>query len=83
VKLEYPPRVYSYPTELRAVNPDELYIIQEDELVGIDDVVGQKEFGLALGFPVSTAAVPEQDLVYVGSWNRRMYAINKKTHLEQ
>ncbi len=82
-KLDYPPKVYSYPSELRAVNPDELYIIQEDDLVGIDDRYGQKEFGVTLGFPVSTAAVPDQDHVYIGSWNQRMYAIHKKTRLEQ
>jgi len=82
-ELDHPPRVYVYPTEMRAANPDELYFTQGDELIALDDRFGKKEFGVPLGFPVSTSPVPDQDHVYIGSWNRRMYAIHKKTHLEQ
>lgn len=83
VLLDHPPRVYSYPAELRAMNPDEVYILQEDELIGIDDRFGAKNFGVSLQFPASTAPVPGQDHIFVGSWNRRLYAISKKTRLEQ
>ena len=83
-KLDYPPTTYSYPPELRAANPDELYFItKNDELVGLDDRYGAKNFSVQLDFPVSTAAVADQENVFVGSWNRRFYAINKKTRLEQ
>ncbi len=82
-KLEFSPFVYRYPREIRAANPDELFIVQEDELVGLDDRYGQKNFGSRLTFPVSTGPVADQDHVYLGSWNRRLYAINKRTQLEQ
>ena len=82
-KLDARPTVYRYPVELRAVRPDELYFVQEDELVGLDDRYGAKNFSIQLDFPVSTSPVADQENVFVGSWNRRFYALNKQTRLEQ
>ncbi len=83
-KLDYPPRAYTYPVELRAANPDELYFItKNDDLVGLDDRYGAKNFSVQLDFPASTSPVADQENVFIGSWNRRFYAINKKTRLEQ
>ncbi len=81
-KLQFAPSVYRYVRELRATHPDELFVIQNDQIYCIDDQYGAENYRISCGFPVSTSVAPDQDLVLVGSWNKRIYSLSKASRLQ-
>lgn len=80
--LDSAPTAYSYPAELQGVKSPELFFVIDDELVGLDDANGSKNFSVRLSFPASTAPVADLEHVFLGSLNRRFYAIDKESRLE-
>lgn len=82
-KLEKQPHFYRYPKELRDTNPDELWLVQNDTIYCLDDAEGAENYHIECKFPISTAIASAQDHVFVGSWNKRMYAISKSKRLEE
>ncbi|MFN0057104.1 MAG: PQQ-binding-like beta-propeller repeat protein [Planctomycetota bacterium] len=82
-KLVFPPTVYNYPKELQATRFNELFIVENDNIVVIDDRHGDKVGNMRCGFSISTPVTAGVDNVFVGSWNGRVYAFSKANGLEQ
>lgn len=79
-KLEFRPDVYRYPKELRASHPEEVFIVQNDEIYDIDNRNGaQNNRPFKCDFPVSTPVTAAQDYLIIGSWNKRVYGLKKNT----
>ena len=87
-KLEHRPEVYRYSKELQSSRDSEIFFVQHVDDAGefifcLDDTYGAENYRIDCGFPVSTPVTAAQDHIFVGSWNYRMYAINKSTKLEE
>jgi outer membrane protein assembly factor BamB len=77
-EISYPPGAYSYKKDGIA-RKDELYIVSKDVLHCLD-----KDAGFALWkrpLPFAAASAPSASIshVYIGSWDDRIYAIDKET----
>ncbi len=76
-KLEFAPRVFQYSKELRDSNATELTLVQNDIIYVLDDNYGADMYRLECDFPVSTSAVPSEDYIFAGSYNKRTYCFSK------
>ncbi len=80
--LEHAPVAYHYGTSASGQRPDELYLLQKDVLRCLDLQYGADMWRVRLRFPVSSAPVVDDNQLYVGSYDRRIYAMPKKTGLD-
>ena len=75
--LRHPPAAYRYATPGTPRRSDELYILQKDVVHCIDLQYGAALWRVSLPFPVSCAPVVDETQYYVGSLDRRIYAMAK------
>ncbi|MCI0651021.1 MAG: PQQ-binding-like beta-propeller repeat protein [Planctomycetes bacterium] len=83
-RLEFAPQVYRYPKHLRAEKNDELFLVQHkdgsgDHVFCLDDRFGATTYTIPCGFLVSSPASASEEFVFVGSWNKTVYAFSKQT----
>ncbi len=75
--LKFPPAAYHYgPSE--EPRPDELYILQKDVVRCLDLKYGAEMWRIPLSFPVSCGPVVDETQYYIGSLDRKIYAMPKK-----
>jgi len=78
--------VYPLPTASQCdYRADELllFVIAEDTLFEIDRVVGRPRRRIVFRFPIASAPTFHENLVVVGSWDRRVYAINRTNRVRE
>lgn len=78
---DFPPTVYKYPSNksgLDAVFYDEVYVVGHDRLIVIDKEIGTVKFAVDLKFSASSSAWGSSSHIFVGSWDDRVYAIQKR-----
>jgi outer membrane protein assembly factor BamB len=75
--LRYPPAAYKYPIPGEPRRPDELYILQKDVIHCLDLQYGVALWKKRLPFSVSCAPVVDERQYYIGSMDRRVYAMGK------
>ncbi len=78
---EYAPTVYTYPEEAsgaEAVYYDEIYVVGRDSVMVVDKEVGILKWMVDVDFPISTPAWGSFSHVMVGSWDDRVYALDKR-----
>ncbi|MBI4583438.1 MAG: PQQ-like beta-propeller repeat protein [Planctomycetes bacterium] len=81
VPLNHAPTVYRYPRITAAAGeapkPEELYVVQKDEVHCLDLRYGVALWKSNLDFPVSSGAVASDTHYYVGSYDQKIYGILK------
>lgn len=78
---EFPPTLYEYPRDKNtptAVFYDEIYVVGHDALMVIDKEIGTLKNLVELNFSVSSPAWGSFSHILIGSWNDKVYAINKR-----
>ncbi|MBI4577773.1 MAG: PQQ-binding-like beta-propeller repeat protein [Planctomycetes bacterium] len=83
-EVSFSPAVYRYEQdEVSGLNRyDELYVISKDRLLCLDREIGALNWSLILPFAAASPPSASETHVYVGSWDDRIYAINKETRVE-
>lgn len=79
--LEYPPVAYHYRPSPDGPRSDELFILQKDVVRCLDLQHGAELWRVQLPFPVSCGPVVDENQYYIGSYDRRIYAMPKKRAL--
>jgi len=81
-KSENPICVFNYPAKIKKDlgRYDEVFIVSRDTLIAIDLENGSELWRVALPFTPSSPPSASTTHVYIGSWNDRVYAINKQKH---
>lgn len=74
--LSYPPAAYSYKADGIA-RKDEVFLISKDTLHCVDKDAGYALWKKRLPFAAASAPAASISHVYVGSWDDRVYAIDK------
>ena len=75
--LRQPPVSYRYTTPSATRRSDELYFLQKDVMYCLDLKYGAVLWKVSLPFPVSSAPVVDETQYYLGSYDRRIYAMGK------
>ncbi len=78
----FKPTIYKYPEERngpQAVYYDEIFVVGRDSVMVIDKEVGVLKWVKDVDFPISCPAWGSFSHVMVGSWNDRVYALDKRT----
>ncbi|MGE4618563.1 MAG: PQQ-binding-like beta-propeller repeat protein, partial [Planctomycetota bacterium] len=77
VPLQFAPTVYVYPEDLKAANPDELFIVERGTVFCIDDRYGARNYKIPCNFPISTSVAAGQDILVLGGYDMRIYGLSK------
>jgi len=80
--LKYPPVTYRYGPMPEGRVPDELYILQKDVIRCLDLQYGAEMWRIQLPFSVSCAPVVDERRYYIGSLDRKIYAMLKNRPYE-
>ena len=81
--LEHAPVTYRYPAGGVVARPDEVYILQKDMIRCLDLPNGSEMWRKQLPFPVSSGPVVDETQYYLGSYDRRIYALTKVNSIER
>ncbi len=80
--LKYSPVAYRYGPTPEGRKPDELFILQKDVIRCLDLQYGAEMWRIQLPFSVSCAPIVDELQYYIGSLDRRIYAMFKNKPFE-